>query len=102
MTSFPVPDSPWMSTVLSVGATCSSNRSTSLKRRDLPSGLTRPETSRRRISCLSCVFAARRQGLVPGIVGRRPLGPADVPRAALFLPPPPLPALPHHDFQRHL
>src|SRR5207302_294959 len=60
MTSFPVPDSPWMSTVLSVGATCSASLRTSWKARDLPSGLTSPERSRRRISCLSCLFSALR------------------------------------------
>jgi len=37
---FPVPDSPWMRTVLSVGATCSASRSTSLNSFDLPSGFT--------------------------------------------------------------
>ena len=58
MTSFPVPDSPWMSTVLSVGATCSASRSTSRNGRALPSGLTSPERSRRRISCFSCLFSA--------------------------------------------
>src|SRR5438552_7023125 len=60
MTSLPVPDSPWISTVLSVGATCSASLSTSTNGRDLPSGLTSPERSRRRISCLSCLFSALR------------------------------------------
>ena len=49
---------PTESTVLSVGATCSASFSTSRNGRDLPSGFTSPERSRRRISCLSCLFSA--------------------------------------------
>ena len=56
-TSLPVPDSPWISTVLSVGATCLASCSTSRNSRDLPIGSISPERSRRRISCLSCLFS---------------------------------------------
>ncbi|PYO75380.1 MAG: hypothetical protein DMD67_11735 [Gemmatimonadetes bacterium] len=49
-----------MRTVLSVGATCSASFKTSRNARDLPSGFTKPERSRRRISCFNCLFSAFR------------------------------------------
>ena len=58
-TSLPVPLSPPMSTVESVGATCSASLSTSRKRFDFPIGRVMPPRSRRLISCLSCLFSTR-------------------------------------------
>ena len=58
-TSLPVPLSPWISTVESVGATCSASRSTSRNRRDFPIGRVMVARSFRRISCLSCRFSTR-------------------------------------------
>ena len=58
MTSLPVPLSPAISTMLSVGATVSARRITSRNTRETPIGLTACECSRRWISCLSTRFSA--------------------------------------------